>query len=421
MKFNKMKSKVNLINIICIVLIFGCKKEKVGNVIIAPPNIIFEARIGYNYFKKIEHGGYIFLSKEDGRLIDFKPITNNDTVFFSSDDTTLTDFTVTIAANRIHPLPDSNGIQLNSYIAVPVGSIWRLDKSIRICESIESTANVRIKNTGEITYSPFEVWGSNSMGLSSDNSNGDLLLNLFTDLPTSILAIYQSKSDYKIRYLYMDEISIGETQAVEQNSLPIIDTPITIDVGQNEFAGLNILGYPIGGSQRPFGLSRLTNVTGVTQHYFPSEMFNRFVSYGSGWLSNDTRFYTKKTTSTIEPVFAIPDYEYEVAGSDSGFVLTSNSVFDYFTVCYRKENGFVTWCTTGEAKSNTSFEFPDIPAEVLTDYAALSNQLIFSDAYGYKNVPSIPYLEYLGNQFRLDSTVVSEIKNGRADIIIKKP
>jgi hypothetical protein len=415
-----MKTKANSIIVIFVALIFGCKKDEVDNVIISPPNIIFEARIGDNYFKEIEHDGYIFLSREDGSLIDFKMISNNDIVFFSSDDTTLTDFTVTIAANRLHPLPDSNGIQLNSYIAVPVGSIWRLDKIIRISEPIESTANVRIKNAGEITYSPLEVWGSNSMGNSLDNSNGDLLLKLFTNLPTSILAIYQSKIDNKIRFLYKDEILIGETLAVEQNSLPIIDTPITIDVGQNEFDGLNILGYPIGGSKRPFGLSRLTNVTGITQHYFPTELFNRFLSYGHGWLSNDTRFYTKKTTTLIEPVFSIPDYDYEVVGNDSGFVLTSNSVFDYATICYRKENGFVTWRTTGEAKSNISFEFPDIPTEVLNDYSALSNQLTFSNAYGYKNTPSIPYLEFLGNQFRLDSTFVSEIKNERIDIIIKK-
>ncbi len=415
-----MKTKPTWIIFISTCLLIGCKKDNIEDGIGAPPNVIFEVRIGDNYFKKIEGGGYIFLSKSDGSLIDYKPIANNDTVYFSNEDTTLSNFTVTIATNRLHVLADSSGIQLHSFINVPIGSVWRLDKVISNSVPKENSANVLIKNTGEITYSPYEVWGNNSMGRVTDNSNGNLSLKLFSDLPTSILAIYQSKIDYKIRYLYRDEIMLGETDTFEQNSLPIIETPITVDVGQAQFDGLNILGYPIGGSIRPFGLSRLTNVTGITEHYFPSEFFNRFLYNGHGWLSNDTRFYIKKTTSTFESVFNIPDYDYEVVENDGGFVLTPTAAFDYATVCYRRENGFVTWCAIVNAESNISFKFPEIPAEILSDYEELSSKLFFSDSYGYKYTPSVSYLEFLERQFRLDSSIISEVKDERLDIVSKK-
>ncbi|MBI5916769.1 MAG: hypothetical protein HY842_15435, partial [Bacteroidetes bacterium] len=151
-----------------LMLLAGCGKDDEGE---KTAVTLLEIQVGANYFNEPDETGYVFVSKPDGSLLDYKALANNTTVVLETNEPDVSSFTATILANRNSI--EYNGLNLQSYLEVVTGSAWTLDKPLP-SNAPSGSAKVVIENTGGISPSPFYISGSNSQGYSVDYSNGNL-------------------------------------------------------------------------------------------------------------------------------------------------------------------------------------------------------------------------------------------------------
>jgi hypothetical protein len=315
---------------------------------------------------------FIYATNEDGDLIASAALSNNATFDLKAFyDIANKSYDITHLAKY-----ESNGVTNYSIYTFPKASYGHYTKEKYIFNTAEKQAIIRIENTG----SNPEIEGLSGAGIRSSNDNGgwiEVEYNL-QEIPDNMYLSIRGGGDTDWKYIWLEDIYENDQDTLQYSALPVLSlaNSTTVDLPSNDNLSYKIAGFTSSTSLRRYIITDIhenQEVNSVVQN-IPSGLFSMFER--NVILINGDKFYrTKERKSSVSNSYSLPILDYEVLDTSvANFEMTSNSIYDYYSIYFERANQdyTVTWSFEGKGESTVNVRFPNLVNEIFTEHPNFS-------------------------------------------------
>jgi|GEM_PF-2683873 len=318
---------------------------------------------------------WIFLTREDGTLIEAKVLMDGaDVVFARPAGFTDERFTVHEFVHQFN----SRDFVINSYTAIPGGKINY--NAARPGTGLTEVGKHNYSFTDvPVGYSPL-ITGPKVITNTGSGTNGTFSGTTTLGANNTTVLFWFEKYDNPLsvpKYTLAENVSAGQTLSMSFNDLiPASEQPIMFGEKQDNIVVTIGPASPELLSVRPYSILNWRNVTEV-KLYHPGQAFDEYVTFMEAHVDNDYQQYV--TTGSIPTSFkSMPATINSFSQVAKSFTVTTSGAYDYMIVSGDNrwtDNALqysLYWAVYMADANTKTFIIPDLPEVIVALYPALS-------------------------------------------------
>jgi hypothetical protein len=221
--------------------------------------------------------------------------------------------------------------------------------------------------------------------------------------PDVVYGSFRKEGD-TLRYIYRNQVYGNTTDTFIYQTLPVIDSTITVLFPQNSNLTSSLYGLLDPYPGRLFFIDSDTNSLGSTvgTYAFPDSIFDRYKFY-SGMYIDGHDFSIEKIVDSIPLQVDTPALAFNVVKSNpADFQISSPSSFDLFRALFTAqsdEKGYtLTWTVIGRGNQNVHFTIPFLPEMFAQEHNITLQDLVFAENTIYQYEGLDLYLKQVQHQ-----------------------
>lgn len=321
---------------------------------------------------------WIFLTREDGTLIDAKEVTDDGDGFVFERPSDFTDERF-VVHELIHE-PNSREFYVNSYTAITGGKI----------NYTGGTAGIGLTEVGKHAYTftdvptgyyPPLITGPKVMAITGAGNNGTFSGTTTLGASNSDLVFwFQQAQNNPLavpRYTLVQDATVGEALSMSFNDLiPANEQAFTFGA-QQDFASVSVGPYfPEVRARYPYSMLTWKNATDI-KLYYPREVYDQYAIYILTRIGNDYQEYS--TTGSLPTSFkSMPATITSLSQDATRVTVTTTGACDYLITSgtarwtVNSLEYFLVWFANMDDTATKTFTMPALPEAVVVRYPELS-------------------------------------------------